>query len=163
MYFTQKPRPNFALSFSPCSSSSCGSHGASCGKWSLFRSVYTAGWKTRPPDCKYKHGTGFFFSPLFFSLLTLTVITVGQSKSSRKDPSCPNPDTFFPLLHSAPVCSPLKLCFGLMRVWRSSLHGLFLWRSNLETPNAKVIYLAVHPLLGFVRRERKGSGPYCIS
>lgn len=38
----------------------------------------------------------FFSPPLFFSLLTLTVITVGQSKSSRKDPSCPNPDTFFP-------------------------------------------------------------------
>lgn len=52
----------------------------------FFRSVYTAGWKTRPPDWKYKHGAQLFFF-LFFSLFTLTLITVEQSKSLRKRPS----------------------------------------------------------------------------
>lgn len=34
----------------------------SCFLWKIerFRGVYTAGWKGRPPDCKYKHGAGFF-------------------------------------------------------------------------------------------------------
>lgn len=35
---------------------------SSCFLWKMepVCSVYTAGWKTRPPDCKYKHGVGFF-------------------------------------------------------------------------------------------------------
>lgn len=104
-----------------------------------------------------------FFSPSFFQPAHSHSYHSRAIKVFKERSVLSKPRHFFPLLHSAPVCSPLKLCFGLMRVWRSSLHGLFLWRSNLETPNAKVIYLAVHPLLGFVRRERKGSGPYCIS
>lgn len=35
---------------------------SSCFLWKMepVCSVYTAGWKTRPPDCKYKHRAGFF-------------------------------------------------------------------------------------------------------
>lgn len=102
--------------------SSCGSHRASCGKWSLSAAC------TQLVGRQDLQIVSTNKKQDFSGLYTLTVITDEQSKSSRKYPSCSKPDTFF--LHSAPVCSLLKLRFGLMRL---SLHGLFLWHSNLET------------------------------
>lgn len=113
------------------------------------------------PDCKYKHGAGGFLFFFFFSgLRTLTLITDEQSKSSRKKKNTHQNQT--------PVCSPLKSRFGLMRLLEVlSLHGLFLWHGKSgDYPNAKVIYLAVHPPLGlffFGAVRKRVAGPYCVS
>lgn len=99
----------------------------------------------------------------FSGLCTLTVITVEQSKSLRKYPSCPKPDTFF--------FSSLSSCLFSIEVvlWSyERLELLFAWfifmaLQSGDCPNVKVIYLAVHPLLAFWVARKKGSGPYCIS
>lgn len=117
----------------------------------FFRSVYTAGGRQ-----DLQIGSTNTEHNFFFSLLTLTAITVEQSKSSRKRPSCRKTRHFPPSLPSASVCFPFKLYSDLMRLSRLSLHGLFIYfffygAAIWEPPNAKLIYLAAHPLLGFVR------------
>lgn len=104
--------------------SSCGSL---CFLWKTepVCSVYTAGWKTRPPDCEYKHRAGFF-RPVHSHSYHRRAIKVFEGISILHLRA----DTFFLL---SAVCSALKLCFGLVRVLGSSLHGLFLWHGNLET------------------------------
>lgn len=69
--------------------SSCGSHRASCGKWSL---PATCTQLVRRQDLQIVSTN---MEQDFSGLCTLTVITDEQSKSSRKYPSCPTPDTFF--------------------------------------------------------------------
>lgn len=119
-------------------------------KMEPFCSVYTAGWKTRPPDCKYKHGTGFLkpvHSHTYHSRAIKVFKVISILSKTRH---------IFFHLYSAPVCSPLKLCFGLMRVWRLSLHGLFLWCSDLETIQmSRSFILQFIRSLAFVWWERK--------
>lgn len=123
-----------------------------------FCSVYTAGWKTRPPDCKYKHGTGFF-RPVHSHSYHSRAIKVFEEISIL---SMNQTRFFFPMF-----CSRL---FSIEVVLWSyeSLEVVFAWfifmaQQSGDYPNAKVIYLAVHPLLGFCVVRKKGTGPYCIS
>lgn len=113
------------------------------------------------PDCKYKHGAGgflfffFFFRPAHSHTYHRRAIKVFEEKKNTHQ-------------NQTPVCSPLKSRFGLMRLLEVlSLHGLFLWHGKSgDYPNAKVIYLAVHPPLGlffFGAVRKRVAGPYCVS
>lgn len=136
--------------------SSCLSHHASCGKWSL--SAACTQLVGRQDLQIVSTNTELDFSGLY----TLTVITDEQSKSSRKYPSRPKPDTFF-----SSFCS----CLFSIEVGLWSYEGLevvFAWfifmaQQSGDYPNVKVIYLAVHPLLGFCVVRKRGTDPYCIS
>lgn len=133
---------------------------SSCFLWKMepFCSVYTAGWKTRPPDCKYKHGTGFF-RPVHSHSYHSRAIKVFEEISIL-----PKPDTFlFSSLCSCLFCIEVVLCSY------ESLEIVFAWfifmaQQSGDFPNVKVIYLAVHPLLGFcvVRRPILHFMTYCV-
>lgn len=137
--------------------SSCGSRRASCGKWSHSAAC------TQLVGRQDLQIVSTNMEQDFSGLCTLTAITVEQSKSSRKYPSCPwTRHVFFPMF-----CSRL---FSIEVVLWSyeSLEVVFAWfifmaQQSGDYPNAKVIYLAVHPLLGFCVVRKKGTGPYCIS
>lgn len=116
-------------------------------------SVYTAGWKTRPPDCKYKHGAGFF-RPVHSHSYLRRAIKVSILPKTRH---------FFSFILLLFVLH-WSCALVLWRLGEGSLHGLFLWHSKSGAyPNVKVIYLAVHPFLGFCVLRKRGTGPYCIS
>lgn len=96
-----------------------------------------------------------FFPPLFFSLLTLTVITVGQSKSSRKDPSCPDPDTFPPsfilllfVLHWS--CTLVLWEFG-DRLCMVYFYGAAIWRPQMPR---SFILQSIHSLALCSEKEK---------
>lgn len=59
LYFTPKSCSNLPCHFPPDGFIFLWPSLRFLWKTKPFCSVYTAGWKTRPPDCEYKHGTGF--------------------------------------------------------------------------------------------------------
>lgn len=128
----------------------------------FFRSVYTAGGRQ-----DLQIGSTNTEHNFFFSLLTLTVITVEQSKSSRKHPSCRKTRHFPPFLPSASVCFPFKLYSDLMRLSRPSLHGLFIYFFMAQQ------YGSLQMLSSFISQPirslalcgetERPPGPYCIS
>lgn len=149
MYFTQKPRPELALSFSPS---------LFCAGVVFLRPSSGFLWKTEPFSAAWTQlvedktsrlevqtwSAAFFF----FSACSLSHLSQPSNQSLQGSVRpVGKPDTF----------PPLKLFSGLQRLWTlststRSLRGLFFYgAATWETPNAKLIYLAAPLLLGFVR------------
>lgn len=86
-----------------------------CFLWKMepVCSVYTAGWKTRPPDCKYKHGVRFLGPVLFHS--------------HRKHVN----ESLFRFAQNRTLCVFNLLLLMKFLEMVSSRH-LFLWHGNLE-------------------------------
>lgn len=120
--------------------SSRGSCLASCGKWSLSAAcTQLAG---RQGLQIVSTNTEQDLSGLY----TLTVITDEQSKSSRKYQSCSKPDASpLPLSSRALAIEVVLWSYEIVFAWFT-----FMAQQTGDYPNVKVIYLAVHPLLGFV-------------
>lgn len=128
--------------------SSCGSCFVSCGKWSLSAACTQL---VKRQDLQIVSSN----MKQDFRACALSQLSQTSNQSLHRISILPKTRHFF-FLHSASVCFPLKLCFGLMRVWRLSLHGLFLWHSNLETVQMSRSFILqfIHSL-AFVWWERK--------
>lgn len=120
------------------------SHGsrplASCGKWSPFRGLYATRWRRRPPDCKYKQGTG------------LCTFTVCEEISILPESKHVLLILMLLFCHDVVLCSYeivfVQLIFTSQQCRMSECEGH---------------YLAIHPFRGFCAARKKGPDPYCIS
>ncbi len=155
-----KPQSNFTLSFSSScfmlGLSSCGSCCVSCGKWSLSAACTQL---VKRQDLQIVSTN----MKLDFQACALSQLSQTSNQSLRRKIHPAHNQTLF----FSSFCSCL---FSIEVVLWSyeSLEIVFAWfifmaKQSGDHPKVKVIYLAVHPLLGFCAAREKGTGPYCIS
>lgn len=129
---------------------------SSCFLWKMqpVCSVYTAGWKTRPPDCKYKHGAGFFQACTLSQLSQ----TSNQSLLGNIHPAQNQTDFFFFILLLFALHWSCALVFWdyLCMVY---FYGTAIWR--LSKCQCHLSCSSSAPSLWVVRK--RGTGAYCIS